>query len=227
MTAPQVLAIIPARGGSKGVPRKNVKSLAGKPLIAHIIETAKAARGVDRVLVSTEDTEIAAVARQYGADVPFIRPAELAHDETPTLPVLQHAVAWLANHEAYHPEYVLLVYPTSPLLRAARIEEAIALSRTTGADSVISGTLDKGHFWIEADGLWQRLYPTKLENRQRSRPAFRENGAIYLTRTSVLATQVVADRAAVLLMGADENVDIDTPEDFVRAATLLVAKIER
>lgn len=224
MTVPSILAIIPARGGSKGVPRKNLKPLGGQPLIAHIIATAQAARGVDRVLVSTEDTEIATVARACGAEVPFIRPAELARDETPTLPVLQHAVAWLAEHEAYHPDYVLLVYPTSPLLRVSRIEEAVERCRETQADSVISGTLDKGHFWIEADGAWQRLYPTQLENRQRSRPLFRENGAIYLTRTAVLGTQVVASSAAVLLMDPEENVDIDTPEDFARAEQLLATR---
>ena len=91
----KVVAIIPARGGSKGVPRKNIRDLAGKPLIAYTIEVAKKSRYIDSIIVSTDDEEIAKIARNYGADVPFIRPIELAEDETPTLPVIQHAVKFL------------------------------------------------------------------------------------------------------------------------------------
>src|SRR3989344_4635123 len=100
-----VLGIITARGGSKSIPRKNIKSLLGKPLVAWAIETLKISGVCDRVVVSTDDKEIADVARKYGAEVPFMRPAELAEDSTPTLPVIQHAVSWLKDHESYRPDY--------------------------------------------------------------------------------------------------------------------------
>ena len=112
----KIIAIIPARGGSKGIPRKNIKDLAGKPMISYIIESVKNIPDIERVIVTTEDDEIAEVAKKYGAEVPFKRPAELAEDEVATLPVLQHALEYLEKEEKYIPDYVLLVYPTSPLL---------------------------------------------------------------------------------------------------------------
>jgi CMP-N-acetylneuraminic acid synthetase len=171
----KVVAIIPARGGSKGIPRKNIKLLAGKPMIAYCIEAALAA-GVDRVIVSTEDAEIAEVAQKYGAEVPWLRPLELAADDVPTLPVLQHALGELQK-EAYVPDYVLLMYPTSPLLTTQRIREAVALAEATNADSIVSGTYDKGHYWNEDGGVWKRFFPLDLANRQQSKPLFKENGA--------------------------------------------------
>ena len=107
----EVLAIIPARGGSKGIPRKNIRSFAGHPLIAYSIAAAKQSQTVTRVIVSTDDEEIAAVARQYGAETPFLRPAELAEDTTLDLPVFQHALNWLAEHENYHPQLVIQLRP--------------------------------------------------------------------------------------------------------------------
>jgi len=105
--ASQVLAIVPARGGSKSIPRKNIRFFAGHPLIAYSIAAGLAAETVTRVIVSTDDEEIAAVARQYGAEVPFLRPAELSWDDTPDLPVFQHALTWLAEHDSYRPEIVV------------------------------------------------------------------------------------------------------------------------
>src|SRR5262249_7126007 len=110
-----VVAIVPARGGSKAIPRKNVRLLGGVPLIAYSIEAGLTARTVDRVIVSTDDEEIAAVARRFGAEVPFMRPAALAGDSTPDLPVFQHALDWLDAHEGYRPEIVVQLRPTSPL----------------------------------------------------------------------------------------------------------------
>lgn len=104
---PEVLAIIPARGGSKGIPRKNIRSFAGAPLIAWSIAAAQQSNTVTRVIVSTDDEEIAAVARQYGAETPFLRPAEFAQDQTTDLPVFEHALDWLAAHEQYQPNVVV------------------------------------------------------------------------------------------------------------------------
>lgn len=220
-TTKKIIAIIPARGGSKGVPRKNIKLLAGHPMIGYIIASVKKVKGIDRVIVSTEDKEIAEVAKKCGAEVPFIRPMELATDEVATLPVLQHAVKELKRKEGYDPDYVLLVYPTSPLLKTERIQQAVDMALANDADSVVSGTYDKGHFWVEVEGGYERLYPRKLENRQMTKPLFKENGAIYLTRASILMRQVVADRMLPFIMDNDENIDIDYLEDFNRAEAAL------
>jgi len=182
----KIVAIIPARGGSKVIPRKNVKDLAGKPMIAYIIESALKVKGLDRVIVSTEDKEIAEVAKKYGASVPFIRPAELAGDDVLTLPVLLHAIEYLDKEENYKPDYVLLIYPTSPLLNYQRMQEAIDLALVRNSDSVVSGYLDRKHYWQEVEGGWARFYPIKLTDRQHTNPLFKENGAIYLTKTEIL-----------------------------------------
>jgi N-acylneuraminate cytidylyltransferase len=125
----RTLGLIPARGGSKGIARKNLTCLAGRPLIAHTIESAKKASSLDRVIVSTDDEEIAAVARSFGAEVPFMRPAELAEDATPDLPVFVHALEWLQQHEGYTPAFVAHLRPTSPLRTAQHIDEAVSLLR--------------------------------------------------------------------------------------------------
>ena len=123
----EILALIPARGGSKSIPQKNLALLAGKPLIAYSIEVALASSLVTRVVVSTDDAEIAQTARDLGAQVPFMRPAELAQDNTPDLPVFQHALAWLAEQEGYQPELVVQLRPTSPLRRVRYVDEAVRL----------------------------------------------------------------------------------------------------
>jgi N-acylneuraminate cytidylyltransferase len=127
MTKPEVLAIIPARGGSKGIPRKNIRPFAGYPLIAYSIAASLQAETVTRVIVSTDDEEIAGVARTYGAETPFLRPAELAADRTTDLPVFQHALNWLAKNEDYHPEAVLHLHPTSPVRPLGCIDRAVRL----------------------------------------------------------------------------------------------------
>src|SRR5262245_3570845 len=133
----RTLGIVPARGGSKGIPRKNIASLLGKPLLTYTAEAALAAKRLARVVLSTEDEEIACMGRQCGLDMPFMRPAELAQDETPTLPVLQDVVRKLeATGECY--DAVFTLQPTTPLRRADDIDGAIELLERTGADSVIS-----------------------------------------------------------------------------------------
>ena len=134
---PEVLAIIPARGGSKGIPRKNIRSFAGAPLIAWSIAAAQQSNTVTRVIVSTDDEEIAAVARQYGAETPFLRPAEFAQDQTTDLPVFEHALDWLAAHEQYQPNVVVQLRPTSPVRPVGLVDDAVQLLLSrAGADSV-------------------------------------------------------------------------------------------
>lgn len=226
MSNHSVLVVIPAKARSTRIPGKNLKDLCGKPMMAYIIETAKGAKGVDRVVVTTESEEIKKVAQQYGAEVPFLRPPELTSDTATSQEVLVHALNALKAQEGYEPEYVLLLYPTSPLLSRERVEQAIALAIERNADSVVSGHYDKGHYWTEDSGAWKRLYPIQLVNSQYQQPLFKENGAIYLTRTSILREQkqLLADRAHVLLMEPDENVDVDYPEDFTRVEKVLREK---
>jgi len=129
MTGTEALAIIPARGGSKGIPHKNIRLFAGYPLIAYSIAAALQAETVTRVIVSTDDDEIAEVARHFGAEIPFLRPAELAADRTTDLPVFQHALNWLAENEGYHPDIVLHLHATSPVRPRGFVDQAVFLLR--------------------------------------------------------------------------------------------------
>jgi CMP-N-acetylneuraminic acid synthetase len=127
MTVPEILALIPARGGSKGIPHKNIRPFAGHPLIAFSIAAALQSERVTRVIVSTDDDEIAKISRSYGAETPFMRPAELAADRTVDLPVFQHALTWLGEHENYHPEVILHLHPTSPVRPRGCLDRGIQL----------------------------------------------------------------------------------------------------
>lgn len=225
MATPSVLVVIPVKERSTRLPGKNIKDLCGKPMMAYPILAAKGARGVSRVIVTTESEKIKEMALRYGAEVPFLRPVELTEDAVTSQQVLVHALDELKRREGYEPEYVLLLYPTSPLLSRERIEQAIALAIEKNADSVISGHYDKGHYWVQDDGAWKRLYPVELVNSQYQKPLFVENGAIYMTRASIVPKKVVADRAQVLLMEPDENVDVDYPEDFAKVEEILKKRL--
>ncbi|HXD12303.1 MAG TPA: acylneuraminate cytidylyltransferase family protein, partial [Anaerolineales bacterium] len=133
----KILALIPARGGSKGIPRKNIRSFAGFPLIAWSIAAGLQSRSISRVIVSTDDEEIAGVARQYGAEVPFLRPREIAQDRTTDLPVFEHALKWLEDIEAYKPSIVVQLRPTSPIRPVDCVDSAVRiLVEHENADSV-------------------------------------------------------------------------------------------
>jgi CMP-N,N'-diacetyllegionaminic acid synthase len=222
------LAIVPARAGSKGLPRKNVLPLSGKPLIAYTIEAARAARSIQKIVVSTESPEIAGISQQYGADVPFLRPDELATDETPTLPVLQHVLNQLVAIQCLAPEIIVLLQPTSPLRRAEDIDRAVALLERSGADSVVSICAAEHHpAWMRRlDG--DKVLPF-LENapeyarRQDMPPAYRLNGAIYVTRRRILIDEnrILGEDTRGLLMDIESSVDIDTPLDFKIASVLM------
>lgn len=195
--AQRILGLIPARGGSKGVPRKNIRLVAGKPLIAYTIEAAKAASDLFfRVIVSTDDEEIATVAREYGADVPFIRPQQLANDSTKMLPVVQHAVHFVERNNGVRLDWVMLLQPTEPFRTREDISAAIALAKEGNCDSVISV---KQVFSVHPilmkrieDG---KLQPYCIEEKEGTRrqdydpPAYMRNGAIYLTRRDVVMDQ--------------------------------------
>ncbi|MFX0096375.1 MAG: cytidylyltransferase domain-containing protein [Candidatus Hodarchaeota archaeon] len=222
----RVIAVIPARGGSKGIPRKNIKRFFGKPLLAHIIETALKVKELDRIIVSTEDREIAEISKKHGAEVPFIRPEELAEDEIPTLPVLQHAVKHLEENENYKPDIIVLLYATSPLLRPERISEAIKILKEGDFDSVLSVVEDRGHYWIEKSGKYERLYPRILRNRQFIKPLLKENGSVYMCKRDLLMKEntLVGGKTGFLKMGKFESIDINDYIDFELAELLMSRK---
>jgi CMP-N,N'-diacetyllegionaminic acid synthase len=221
----KTIAIIPARGGSKSIPKKNIKILGNKPLIAYPIELAKSIKNIDRVIVSTDSEEIAVVAKQYGAEVPFIRPFDISQDNTPTLPVLQHAVKYLEETENYKADLIVLLYPTSPFLRRERVEEGIQLLKTEKHHSVIGVVKDWGRYWVNEENKENVekhviLYPKKRVNRQYYKPLYKEDGAIYFSdyETIILQNKIVDDsNPGFVIVGEDERCDIDTPEDWKRA----------
>ncbi len=224
----QLLAIIPARGGSKGIPRKNLYPLAGKPLIAWTIHAALAATSLDRIVVSTDSEEIAAVARGLGVEA-MMRPAGLAQDKTPTLPVLQHVVATLAE-SGYRPDAVMTLQPTSPLRTADNIDEAAALFfRAPEADSLVS-TVTVPHIFHplsvmrrDEDGYLKPFLDGDMPlRRQDKQDIFARNGAaIYITRTDRLAQYVFGGRLIGYSMPAETSVDIDAMEDVAIAEAML------
>lgn len=215
-----IVAIVIARGGSKSIPRKNVLPLHGKPLVAWPIDLAKSIDRIDRVIMTTEDDEIAEIAKKYGAEVPFKRPAELADDETATLPVLQHAISYLEKEENYKADIVILLYPTAPFLKKERVEEAIDLFENTKCNSVLAVVEDYGRFWKKTDNGYKYFYPENKVNRQYFSPLYREDGSIYFSTYEVLMNMdelVDQDNIQFIVMDEDENVDIDNPKDLAKA----------
>jgi len=235
----RILAIIPARGGSKSIPRKNIKLLAGKPLIAWTIEAALQSHSLNRVIVSTDDEEIAGVSRQWGAEVPFLRPPELAQDDISAISPVLHAVQWLDEHEGYQPVYVMLLQPTSPLRTTQDIESAINLGLVHNADSVVSVCEVKTHpCWamgLDDQGAVQNFLGLDLRElqkkypcRQDLPPAYAENGAIYLAKRSVLLERQAfyGEKLYGYVMPAGRSIDLDTLLDLRLAELMLKDRIE-
>ena len=222
----RVLALIPARGGSKGIPRKNLVPLGGKPLMVWTIEAALQAEMVGRVVVSTEDAEIAEAALGAGAEV-VARPGELAGDTTHTEPVLVQALADLRAREGYVPEVVVLLQPTSPLRGAGVIDRGVRLLLETGCDCVVGvapiqnahlqGTLGEGGRWQPEYRYGERLFS------QQARAKFSENGALYVFRRTVLETygNRLGGDVRALVMDMLESVDIDDAADLTRAESII------
>jgi CMP-N,N'-diacetyllegionaminic acid synthase len=223
------LGIIPARSGSKSIPRKNIVVLAGKPLIAHTIQAALDAKHTDRVIVSTDSQEIADVARLFGAEVPFLRPPELAQDDTPGIEPILHAVRWLSDNDDYHPDYVMVLQPTSPLRTAEDIKAAVQLAQKQHADSVVSVCPVRQHpYWMKRitdDGRLvdflslDRTYAA----RQDLPPVYALNGAIYLIRREILLERQTfyTEHTYAYVMPLERSVDIDTEIDFKLAELLM------
>jgi CMP-N,N'-diacetyllegionaminic acid synthase len=230
MAKPVVVGIIPARGGSIGVPRKNIRPLAGKPLIAYTVEAAKQAQNLDRVIVSTDDPEIADVARRYGAEIPFMRPKEFSQADTLDWPVFQHALQTLEQMEHYIPDIVVHLRPTNPCRTTAQIESGIRLMIAhPEADSVRSvSTPAQNPFkmWKEEGGRLVPLLASKLaeaynQPRQKLPPVWWQNGYVDVAwrKTILEKKSMTGDHIIPLVLEDTPWVDIDNLESF-RAAEI-------
>jgi len=226
------LGLVPARGGSRSIPRKNIRPLVGRPLISHVLGAIVASGAVDRVVVSTDDEEIASVARAAGAKTPFVRPAELAGDEVSGIAVVEHALEWLASEEGYEPEFVLLVQPTEPFVRPEQIRAAFELLVERGADSAITTVEVPRNFhpfhvraanedgWLRFDRPDEHAaHPT----RQSDPPRYAFGNLYWFRREAFLAErQVEPGRRVGLPIDPLSALDLNTEEDW-RLAELLAA----
>ncbi|MBV9523297.1 MAG: acylneuraminate cytidylyltransferase family protein [Alphaproteobacteria bacterium] len=228
-----MIALIPARGGSKAVPRKNIAPLAGRPLLAYTAEAALTSPVLDRVLLSTDDPAIAACGRALGLDVPFLRPAEIAGDDTPMIAVIAHALEWLRSEGQGPVEALVLLQPTSPFRTARHIAEAVALFRAREADSVVSVVALPHQFTpsslmrMEEGRIAPFLTSGPLPNlRQKKEALWARNGpAILVLRPATIEVgRLYTERSYGYPMDRDASLDIDGPEDLALAELLLKAR---
>jgi len=225
----KLLAIIPARGGSKRLPRKNILDLAGKPLIAWTIESALGTKYIDRVVVSTDDQDIADVSIKYGADIPFIRPDELATDEATSIDVVLHLLKRLEMCNEYY-DYIILLQPTSPLRTTKNIDEAVELLQIKKKDAVISVCeVEHSPLWCntvpESGDLSNFLEDSVLNQRSQDLDQYyRLNGAIYLCNTNRLKeekTFFFKSDCTAYIMANEQSVDIDSKMDLLQALVVV------
>ncbi len=227
----RLLGVITARGGSKGLPRKNVRSLAGKPLIVHTIDAALGLGDrLHRLVVSTDDDEIAQISRTAGAEVPFRRPPKLSRDDTPSIPVVQHAVRWVEENDENLVNWILLLQPTSPLRTTADLAAALDLIQDGDPTAVVSVCeANESHplkMKVIENGLVRSYDPNGFREglrRQDYTLVYKTNGAVYLTRRDVLMehNSLLGERTKPLVMPVERSVDIDTELDFRVAETLM------
>jgi len=216
----KILAIIPARGGSKGIPRKNIRLLAGKPLIAYSIEAALKSKYIDKVIVSTEDEEIAEVAKIYGAGV-IKRPEELAKDDIPLDPVIYNALSRDEKKNGIKYDFVITIQPTSPLLSYRTIEETIEKMLEGSYDTLISVTKEKHLYWTKKDEKFIPIYKER-KNRQYLDSIYRETGAILISKREVITeNNRIGDKISLFEIPNEESTDIDTYQDWWIAENLL------
>jgi CMP-N,N'-diacetyllegionaminic acid synthase len=218
----RILAIICARGGSKGVPNKNIRLLNGKPLIAYTIECAKKYTKFDRIIVSTDSPKIAEVAKQYGADVPFLRPKELATDTSPKIPVLQHAVRYLEQEENDHYDLIVDLDPTSPLRIVEDIENCVNKMIGKNPNVVFSVTpAHKNPYFNMVEEKDGKVYLCKkldrpITRRQDAPTVYAMNASIYVYKKDFLLNtdSVFSNNTMAVVMPEERSIDIDRPIDF-------------
>lgn len=228
----QVLGLVPARAGSKGVPGKNTRLLAGRPLLEYTALAARESGVLHRVVLSTDSVEIAECGRRVGLDVPFMRPAALARDETPMLPVIEHALDEL-RRQAWEPEMIVLLQPTQPLRTAAHIRAVVELLRSTRADSVVTvipvpQRLLPDYVLRLEDGRLRPFLPdgARVTRRQDARPAYERDGTAYAFWVGTLRRfgSIYGDDCRPLILDPAESSSIDTIADFEAAERALAGR---
>jgi CMP-N,N'-diacetyllegionaminic acid synthase len=229
----EILGLVPARLNSKGIPRKSLAPLAGRPLVEYTFEAARASRALTRIVVSTDDPDVAALARAQGIDVPFMRPASLAADDTPMLEVMRHAIGWLRQAQAYESAVIVLLQPTSPLRRGRHIDGAIERLESSGADISVSVVSVPHQYAPESlmveRGSWLEPF---LEGRpllrRQDKPCYvaRNGPAVLAARTSYIETcgYLYEGHVAGYSMEARESIDVDVPADLRDAEVALLER---
>jgi N-acylneuraminate cytidylyltransferase/CMP-N,N'-diacetyllegionaminic acid synthase len=230
----KILGLIPARGGSKGIPDKNIVPLNGRPLIDHTIQAALGSRLITQTILSSDSKKIIAVAERRGVEVPFVRPAELAGDDTPALPVIQHAVNWMVEREGFKPDYVVLLQPTSPLRTAHHIDQALERLINSDADSIVS-VVKVPHIYspfsvMQLEGAYLKPYLQYNETRnlRQLKPQFfaRNGAAIYAFTYECLIRKksIYGDKIIGFEMSREESIDIDDLFDLKICELVLTSK---
>ena len=228
----RILGLVPARGGSKGVPGKNVRPLAGHTLLEYTARAARESGVLDRVVLTTDSPEIADAGRRAGLEVPFMRPVMLAADETPMVPVIEHALTEVSR-DGWSPDIVVLLQPTSPLRRPDHIRDAVAMLRDTGADSVVTVVEVPRHLSPDyvrriVGGRLEPFLPdgARVTRRQDARPAYSRDGTVYAFRRSTIEKTggIYGDDCRPLLIDARDSLSIDSPADWDAAERLLAAR---
>jgi len=221
-----VVAIIPARGGSKRIPRKNIKEFNGKPMISWSIEAAIESGCFDRILVSTDDEEIAAVAREFGAETPFMRPISLSDDHTGTIPVIKHALNWL-NGSAEAVEYACCIYATAPFVSPTDIKSGLDILRNSSCDYVLSVTTYafpiQRAIRLTNDHRIQMFYPEHFGSRSQDlEEAWHDAGQFYwgVLEAWMNERELFTEKSLPVILPRYRVQDIDTPEDWERAELL-------
>jgi CMP-N,N'-diacetyllegionaminic acid synthase len=217
----KVLCVIPARSGSKGIPEKNIKPFCGKPLIAYSIEQALETDLIDRTIVSTDDEKIAEISRNFGAETPFIRPAQLATDEASTLDVLLHSIEWCKNNENLHFDIILLLHANTPLRSKNDIRRCVAILVDQNADNVFSVTPAKNNPYFNMVKVNEKDKVTlvkdgNFQNRQSAPSVYDMNSSIYTwwTDTLVKTKSLYLPKTQIYKMPRERSIDIDEPIDF-------------
>ncbi len=221
-----MVAIIPARGGSKGLPGKNIKNLFGKPMIAYTIEAAKKSKYISDIIISTDDKEISDIAVSYGAICPFIRPNRLASDSAIAMDSYIYTIERLNNEYGYNIEDFIVLQPTSPLRNVDDIDGAISLFREKQADSVISYTEESHpitwHKYLDFDNKFENIFDDTLANRQDNRKSYYPNGAIFVFDFNLIKDrQYYSEKSYAYIMPKNRSIDIDYIDDFEYAKYLL------
>lgn len=231
-TATKILGFIPARAGSERIPNKNIKPLNGKPLIVYTIEAARASKYINRIVVSTDSEEVATVAKGYGAEVPFMRPKQIAKSDSTEMQFFEHALDWFSENEQYEPDLIVLLYPTSPFRKSESIDNAIELMfKHPESDSLRSVKLCSEHpykMWLSQGEYLQPFVKTIDPNSHtlsyRLLPTvYIQNASIYITKSRTIREKgsPTGDLIIPYIMDEFESVDINTPLDFKFAEMLM------